>query len=157
VARDDRGPSFGDRVAAGLTPQQRETSAATLLLAELVDELCGLVRQQTDRLGEQNERLSEQNELLDDIRNGRRGERRPAVAPGDERGGGEDVRITEPETPPPDENTARDGNTVGDRPLADPSTGAQTARGTPTRKTTGKTPAKKAAAAPRRGTNGKEG
>lgn len=129
MARTSSGPSFASRVAAaGLSPQQREAAAATLLLAELVDELCGLIRQQIAQLDEQNVRLAEQNELLDDIRNGRKGERatrRVGVAsgPSDEGKEGGTVRITEPATPPPDPD---EGPAPGDRPVAEPAPAAPT-------------------------------
>ncbi len=165
MARTDSGPSFAQRIdAAGLSPQQREAAAPILLLAELVDELCGLTRQQVAQLDEQNDRLAEQNELLADLRDGRRGERtapRAASGPTDEGKEGGTVRITEPATPPPDPDDEGPDGTPGGTPggdgaVAEPATEPAAARGTPAKKTTSAaTPAKKTTAAARRGASGK--
>jgi hypothetical protein len=164
MARTSSGPSFAERVdAAGLSPQQRETAAPILLLAELVDELCGLTARQVAQLDEQNDRLAEQNELLADLRDGRRGERtarRAASGPTDEGKEGGKVRITEPATPPPDpdEGPASGEPAGGDRTVAEPATGPAAARGTPAKKTASKAaPAKKTTTAARRpgGASGK--
>lgn len=155
MARADRGPSFEQRVArSGLTPQQAETARATLLLAELVDELCGLIREQNDRIAEQSERLAEQNRVLEDIR-----DRQPAAVtnyhvtnaapagPTDKGEGGGDVRLREPATPPPDPDDQADSG----RAVAEPAAGKPAARRPATKAAAGKTAAKTTTAA-RRGT-----
>ena len=163
MARTGSGPSFADRVAAAnLSPQQRETAAATLLLAELVDELCGLTARQVAQLDEQNDRLAEQNRLLADLHAARPKAvdihlTGPAGRPGNsQKGGGEDVRITEPATPPPDKDP-NNGPDDGDRPVAEPAAEPAAAGRPPAKKTTSKAaPAKKTTtAATRRGTSGK--
>lgn len=165
MARTDSGPSFAQRVdAAGLTPQQRETAAPILLLAELVDELCGLTRQQVAQLDEQNDRLAEQNRLLADLRDGRRGERTtqrtargPASGSTDEGKEGGKVRITEPATPPPDPDEGPE-NTGGDGAVAEPATGPAATGGTAAKKAARTAaPTKKTTAAARRpgGASGK--
>lgn len=153
MARNERGPSFDERVTrAGLSPVQRETGAATLLLAEQVHELCDLIREQNDRIAEQTERLAEQNRLLTEIR-----DRQPAPVnivasfatrgtAGKGAGGDEAVQIREPAVPPPDETTSGG-------PVAEPATGKTAARGA-SAKTSARaaTPAKKTTTAARRST-----
>jgi hypothetical protein len=161
VARADGGPSFDDRVAAAnLSPQQRETAAATLFLAGLVAELCGLIREQTDQITVQNGHLAEQNDLLDDIRNGRQGRRGAAAGgPTDEgKAGGGSVRVTEPELPPPDRDPGPDdkGDTDSGGSVAEPATSSPAAGSPPAKKATrAPSAAKKTTAAARRPRGGK--
>ncbi|WP_431935803.1 hypothetical protein [Micromonospora sp. RP3T] len=126
-ARNDRGLSFDERVArAELTPQQRENARATLLLAEQVHDMCGLLAEQNDRLAEHGDRLAEQNALLAEIRDRLTG---PAtvvnnVTAGravDKEEGGDPVRLREPAVPPGEPGD--DG-----RPVADPAAGKPTTR-----------------------------
>lgn len=138
MTRDDHGPSFEQRVAdAGLSPQQRETSAATLLLAGLVHE--------------QNERLAVQTSLLEEIRD-RLGApvhnttvvnttATPSGTDGGE-GGGEDVQLREPQTPPADPDDKPDRvpgpkSTASRSTTRRPATKATTSKATPAKKTGG--------------------
>lgn len=119
MARVDSGPTFADRLAlVGLTPQQREANRATLLLAEIVHELCDLVR--------------EQNGLLESIRDATAYTATPAAA-GQEEGGNGDV-LPQSAPPPPDPGDTEPA--VADPPTSKPATRRQTAKTTTGKKAT---------------------
>lgn len=155
MARNERGPSFAERIArAELTPQQRENARATLMLAEQVHDMCALLGEQNDRLAEHSERLAEQNALLAEIRDRLTGpttvvNNTAVERVADEEGGGDPVRLREPATPPGDPDD--DGRPVADQAAGKPTTRRQAA--TAAARTT---PAKTTPAARRAGkTSGK--
>lgn len=169
------GPSHQDRVAR-MTPQQRETHQATLLLADLVDEQNDLLAAQNARLADQNQLLEEQNRLIEDQNRilraaGPGGDThcpaQPAAAPdtaatdptpipeggtpeGDGNGGAP-VQLREPDLPPADTTTEPEPGAVAE-PAPAPPTATQ--RPAAAEKTAAAKKASKAAPAARRRTGG---
>ncbi|MEU7590632.1 hypothetical protein AB0A95_30620 [Micromonospora sp. NPDC049230] len=129
MARDD-GLSFAQRLdRAGLSPQQRETSAATLLLAELAHEM--------------NERLAAQASLLEEIRDRLPAPADSTAAADSGEGGGAGVQLREPQGPPADPDDSPDSTpgpqkTTGRAATRRPATKATASKTAPAKKTGGR-------------------